>query len=309
MEATKYWKISPEDWGNDSEGWNIQWERCLKERKIAMGWDKVGDLSGLSLEQIKERLYKHYKTYRQPNYRARLTRDAKQLFDFKNIEIGDIVVANKGQKEIAGIAKVVGKYYFNPHVGFGHTLPVKWIDTDGRKIKRQMNWLQTVISLTKQEAQELGVLKISKTIQDYERGIKEGAKFSKQVVKSRTFQQVFRELTLENYEEMCAVCDVDDPSLLIAGHIVPVKEDPDIATDLSNGICLCVLHDVAFEKGFFAISDQYIILVPDWFKTKSDVLDSMISKLKGKKIRLPVQKPPKKAYVRRHRERHGFSKI
>lgn len=307
MQNINFWKISPWDWGKDPDGWEEQWDECLKEKKIAMGWNKVGDLSGLSLEQIKKRLYENYEEYRVPTYKTRLTLDAKQLFNFKSIGVRNIIVANKGQKEIAGIGRVVGEYYYNPKpVDFRHTLSVKWLDIERRKIKRQMDWLPTIIPLAEQEAQELGVIKIIKTIQKYEEGLKKGAKFSQQVVKTRTFQQVFRNLTLENYGSMCAVCDVNDDALLRGCHIVPVKDDPNIADNLSNGICLCVLHDVAFEKGIFSISNQYKILVANWFKTKSTVLNSMISKLNGKKIRLPVKQQPNKSYLKRHRESHGF---
>jgi hypothetical protein len=100
MENIHYWKISPEDWGNNHERWEKQWSICIKEKKIAMGWSKVGDLSELSLDQIKDRLRTHYPKYKNPNYKTRLTRDAQQLLNFSNINKGDIIVANKGQKEI-----------------------------------------------------------------------------------------------------------------------------------------------------------------------------------------------------------------
>jgi hypothetical protein len=310
MQTTNYWKISPWDWGKDPQGWERQWRLCVKEKTIAMGWDKVGDLTNLSMEKIKTRLFRHYGEYRLPNYKARLTRDAKQLFSFKKIRNEDIVIANKGQSEIAGVGQVNGDYYFNRQASdFKHTLPVKWYSLERRKIKRQMHWLQTIIPLTRQEVQKLGILEIIKgikTIQQYEVDIKRGAKFSQRVTRSREFQQAFRNAILEIYQTKCAACDVDDDAFLRGCHIVPVKDDPSIATDLRNGICLCVVHDVAFEKGIFCISDRYEICVSDSFKTKSRVLDSAISKLDGKKITLPNQHPPKKSYLEKHRIAHGF---
>lgn len=100
MQTTSYWKIFPWDWGKDPQGWEGQWRLCVEEKKIAMGWDKVGDLTNLSMEKIKSRLFIYYREYRLPNYKARLTRDAEPLLNFKNIRNGDIVVANKGQSEI-----------------------------------------------------------------------------------------------------------------------------------------------------------------------------------------------------------------
>jgi len=310
MQAASYWKISPWNWGKDPQGWERQWRLCLKERKIAIGWDKVGDLRNLSLDEIKNRLFKNYEEYRRLNYKTRLTLDAKQLFNFKKIRKEDIIVANKGQSEIAGIGQVDGDYYFNKQASvFKHTLPVKWYVTDRMKIERQMHWLQTVIPLTRQEINKLGILKIIKrikAIQKYEVDIIKGAKFTKRMIKTRIFQQAFRNAILDIYQRKCAVCDVDDDAFLRACHIVPVKDDPSIATDLRNGICLCVIHDVAFEKGIFYISDRYEVHVSRSFKTTSRILASAISKLDGKKIRLPTQYPPKKSYLKKHKVAHGF---
>jgi len=309
MKTINYWKISPWDWGKDPQGWEKQWNACLKEKMIAIGWDKVGDLQELSLEQIKNRLFENYEEYRRRNYKTRLTLDAKQIFYFKEIKDGAIVVANKGQKEIAGVGQVDGNYYYNRRADVHkHTLPVKWLDTERRKIRRQMHWLPTVIPLTKQKMREFGILKIIKEvrIQKYEAGIKKGATFSQRVMKTREFQQAFRNAILENYQRRCAVCDVDDDAFLRGCHIVPVKNDPKIAGDPKNGICLCVIHDVAFEKGIFSITDEYEVRVSDSFKTTSRVLASAISKLNGKKIRLPSQYYPNKLYLKKHRVIHGL---
>lgn len=305
-----YWKISPWNWGKDPQGWERQWRLCLRESKIAIGWDKVGDLSKLSLQQIKDALFKNYKEYGRPNYKSRLTLDAKQLFNFKKIKKGDIVVANKGQSEIAGIGQVENNYFFNKHVSIHkHTIPVKWCVTDGIKIKKQMHWLQTVIPLSRQEISELGILNISKRvkiIRKYEVDIKRGAKFSERAIKTRAFQQAFRNAILDIYEGKCAVCDVDDRAFLRGCHIVPVTDDPSIATDLRNGICFCVIHDIAFEKGIFYISDKYEVRVSKSFKPTSRILTVAISELDGKKIRLPTQHYPKKSYLKKHRVAHGF---
>lgn len=310
MENIHYWKISPEDWGNDHENWEKQWSICIKEEKIAMGWDKVGDLSELRLDQIKDRLRTHYEQYKAPNYKTRLTLDAKQLLNFSNINKGDIIIANKGQKEIVGIGRVESKYYFNPMpVGFRHTLSVKWLDTEIRKIKQQESWLPTVMPLTEQKLREIGiceVIKKDKIIQKYEEDIKKGATFSEREVKTRNFQQAFRNILLECYQRKCAMCDIDNERFLRGCHIVPVSMDTKIAAYPKNGICLCVLHDVAFENGFISISNQYEVIVKESFKPTSSVLATAISNLNGKKIRIPIKYFPDKSYLKRHREIHNF---
>lgn len=301
MQNIHYWKISPWDWGKDPVGWEKQWRTCLKEEKIAMGWDAVGDLSGCSLPQIRNRLHKA----------GEFKRNAKQLWNFRNIRKGAIIVANRGQKETAGIGRVVGEYYYNPKpVHFRHTLPVRWLNTDRRRITRQAGWLKTVIPLTKEDAKSLGILdtiKAGKIIQKYEERIKKRGTFSDQTVKTRKFQQAFRNVILHNYRRKCAVCDINDETFLRGCHIVPVKEDVSIAADPENGICLCVLHDSAFENGIFSIiSSRYTVLVADSFKTTSGILVNAISKLNGARISLPIKQLPNKSYLKRHRTIHGF---
>lgn len=305
------WKISPEE-KRFGQSWEKQWARCLQAGKIAIGWDRVGDLEGLSLKQIKDRLKENYTKYKPVNYGPRLTLDANQLLNFRNIKVGEIIVANRGQSEIVGIGKVDGNYYYDKNADyFKHTLPVNWLDTTRRAIRKQGGWLQTIIllALTPPQIVALGIssiIKKERTVQNYEKGLKEGVKFSKRVAKSRMFQQAFRNVLLENYQGKCAVCDIDDEAFLRGCHIVPVGEDESICTDIENGICLCVLHDVAFEKGIFTINEKYTIQVSKSFDTVSETLLSAITNLDGKKISLPIRSYPNKSYLRRHREKYGF---
>lgn len=309
MKSIRYWKISPWEL-KDRRGWKKQWSTCIKERIITMGWDKVGDLSGLNLEQIKNKLQKHYPDYKESNYKTRLTLDAQQLLDFKNIKLGEIIVANKGQFEIVGVGKVESKYYYNLEpVDFRHTLHVNWLDTEIIKINRQDSWYQTVISLNEQKAKELGICEVIKNyriIQKYEDDINKDATFSETVIKTRNFQQAFRNTVLDVYENRCAMCDIDDKAFLRGCHIVPVSKDIKIASDPKNGICLCVLHDVAFENGDISISNQNKVIVAESFKPTSSVLAIAISNLSGKNIRMPIKYSPDKSYLKRHRVIHNF---
>lgn len=305
MNSIHYWKISPQDYGKDHGIWEKQWSNCIKEKKIEMGWGEVGNLSGLNEEQIKNKLLLHYPRYKSPDYKGCLTQDARQLLNFRNIEKEDIIVANKGQKEIAGIGKVERKYYYNPEQDdFRHTLGVKWLDIEIKKITKQGSWLHTVMLLTEQKVQELGIHKF--IIQKYEEDITKGATFSERVVKSRNFQQAFRNRLLDCYQSKCAMCNVDSKLFLRGCHIVPVSDDTKIAADLKNGICLCVFHDVAFEKGLISISNQYEVIVAESFNPTSSVLENAISILDGKKIRKPIKNCPDKSYLKRHRDKHKF---
>lgn len=91
------WKISL------GEGGEIK-EECFKENKIRIGWDNYGNLE--LLEYIKQR----------------------ELKDFYNLELGDIVLAFKNQWEIDGIGIITGEYYFNDTLNsYKHERKVDWI--------------------------------------------------------------------------------------------------------------------------------------------------------------------------------------
>jgi putative restriction endonuclease len=91
-------------------------------------------------------------------------------------------------------------------------------------------------------------------------------------------QDLFRRLVLEAYENQCAVCCINNPKLLRAAHIVPVVDGGD--DSISNGICLCVNHEIAFDAGILTITSEREVLV-----SAEDDLG-----VKYFKIRLPSKK-------------------
>lgn len=66
-------------------------------------------------------------------------------------------------------------------------------------------------------------------------------------------QRVFAKAVKENYSWECAVTGIKTPAFLVASHIVPWSEDKEIRIDPSNGICLSIFVDRAFDAGFLEI--------------------------------------------------------
>ncbi len=123
------------------------------------------------------------------------------------------------------------------------------------------------------------------------------------LVRQRKGQARIHKLTIENYRSCCAVCDVADPVLLVASHIVGWAEAPEHRGNLSNVICLCRIHDALFEAGYWSLDDSLSLLKKESVVSKTIrlLLDGMIS------FRLPMKYPPVQGFVRHHRERSGFS--
>ena len=76
------------------------------------------------------------------------------------------------------------------------------------------------------------------------------------VVRIRRGMSALRKKTLSNYSDSCALCDVNDPGLLVASHIARWADHPEARGLLSNTICFCTLHDKLFENGYFSMNDE-----------------------------------------------------
>lgn len=122
------------------------------------------------------------------------------------------------------------------------------------------------------------------------------------MVKTRgSAQKAFAEAVKDNYRYRCAITGIFTRDFLVASHIVPWSKDQRIRLDPSNGICLSLLVDRAFEKGYLQIEDDLTIRI-DLHKIGDDQsLRSQLEQYNGQKLSLPVKAPPKPEYLQRRR--------
>lgn len=80
-------------------------------------------------------------------------------------------------------------------------------------------------------------------------------------IKRRVGQNLFRDAILNNYDECCAVTQLNVRSLLVASHILPWATHPQHRLKIDNGICLSQLHDAAFDNGLITFDDQFRLMV------------------------------------------------
>lgn len=78
-----------------------------------------------------------------------------------------------------------------------------------------------------------------------------------EIIKPLRQQAKFRQSILKAYNNNCAVCNIKDINLLRAAHIIDVKDGG--TDEISNGICLCVNHEIAFDRGLLQILPDYSI--------------------------------------------------
>lgn len=115
----RYWSLSL---GANSS----QWQSCLEENIICIGWDWLGDLRQYrNKTQIKEALQQFNQSDLNPK------NDTLANFQFlHDMQIGDIVIAKQGHGKILGYGEVISDYEFDEmRESFKSIRKVNWLET------------------------------------------------------------------------------------------------------------------------------------------------------------------------------------
>src|SRR6056297_83458 len=142
FKESQVYKIAP---GRDANKWN-DW---VANGYASIGWDELGDLSGLSKADFEK---KRSQVLEQHSERTK--KGLNQVWQFANIKEGDRIIANKGKKEILGFGTVIGPYYFVPNTEHGHRLPVIWDDLTRRSVD-ETSWSGTLQKISPSRFEEL----------------------------------------------------------------------------------------------------------------------------------------------------------
>ncbi len=119
--------------------------------------------------------------------------------------------------------------------------------------------------------------------------------------KVRLGQEIFRDMVLSAYGK-CCVCGIPIDELLVASHIIAWKDRHNLRLNPCNGLCLCVLHDKAYDKGYLTVTDSYEILISPRIEQllPHHALDSGFAIYHGNKIRLPEKFLPNGEFLNEH---------
>ncbi len=121
-------------------------------------------------------------------------------------------------------------------------------------------------------------------------------------INARIGQQFFRKSVLSAYNSKCCISGLSMPKLLVASHIVPWREDTENRLNPSNGLCLSVLHDKAFDMGLIAIQDDMTIIISEKDMTSDEFYKSTIKRYEGKTISCPDKFKPSSDFLVYHRD-------
>jgi predicted restriction endonuclease len=83
------------------------------------------------------------------------------------------------------------------------------------------------------------------------------------MTKTRIGHTQFAQSIKRLYNNKCCFpgCSINDPRFLIASHIARWSDNEELRGELSNGLCLCLLHDKAFELGLFFLDDLFRVRI------------------------------------------------
>lgn len=118
----------------------------------------------------------------------------------------------------------------------------------------------------------------------------------------RIGQSDFRDLVRDRYGDECILCDVSEPELLQAGHILDWSEHKGHRGEPGNGLLLCYTHHRAFDLNIFTIDESFELVVRPDFKTESKFLKRTIVDQEGQLIEFG-DNPPSQEYLQKHNER------
>lgn len=122
------------------------------------------------------------------------------------------------------------------------------------------------------------------------------------ISEQRIKQDFFRRAVLASYGGRCCVSGVSDPRLLIASHIVPWREDKANRLNPSNGLCLSAIHDKAFDKHLFTLSEDGRVLLSRSLTQSADTfLRDVFWSIDNKPIEQPERFAPDPALLAKHR--------
>jgi len=123
----------------------------------------------------------------------------------------------------------------------------------------------------------------------------------------RIGQRQFSDNVKENFGHKCCFpgCGIDFDGFLVGSHIARWSDEPSLRGSTSNGLCLCVLHDKAFELGLFTLTSDLRIHVNPETVRESAWVQAELLPFQGERIRLGLIRPALEA-LQSHWERVGL---
>ena len=123
------------------------------------------------------------------------------------------------------------------------------------------------------------------------------------ITTARVGQDFFRRAVLSAYNERCCITGLSIPTLLVASHIIPWRDDRSNRVNPRNGLLLSALHDKAFDTGLITVENDMTVRVSDQCTRSDDpYFSDSIQRYHGREINLPEKFAPSRDFLSHHRE-------
>ena len=163
--------------------------------------------------------------------------------------------------------------------------------TECAELRKQLRQIQDSTAQQQPESEDNFIL------EDYSGETREA------IVQQRIKQTFFRHAVLASYRSRCCISGVSDTRLLVASHIVPWRQDKANRLNPSNGLCLSAIHDKAFDKHLFSLTDDHhIVLSAELKASKDSFVQEVFWPLEDRQISLPDRFHPEPTFLRSHRK-------
>lgn len=122
------------------------------------------------------------------------------------------------------------------------------------------------------------------------------------IVQTRVNQNFFRSAILASYDDRCCITGLNVKELLIASHIIPWSVDKENRMNPSNGLCMNLLHDKAFDRGLITVTNDYKIKLSNKLikSIKNTTVESFFLPYHDKYITLPQKFLPNVSFLQYH---------
>jgi hypothetical protein len=123
---------------------------------------------------------------------------------------------------------------------------------------------------------------------------------------ARVGQRKFSENVRENYGHRCCFpqCQVSESQFLVGAHIARWVDVPSLRGRTDNGLCLCLIHDKAFEIGMYTLDASGTVVINPKYQTSApnSLFQTSIYPFNGHEAELGSIRPSGTA-LRHHWER------
>lgn len=128
-----------------------------------------------------------------------------------------------------------------------------------------------------------------------------------QTVNARRGQWKFSKEIKQLYSHTCCFpgCNITYPPFLVAAHIARWTDNEELRGHLGNGLCLCLLHDKAFEVGLFTLDNDLRVYLDPKKRNPKHPTWPLLGAHHGHPIKPAATRPLPQALVE-HRKRVGI---